>query len=418
MKFLHTADWHIGQLFHEYDRHYEHEQFLDWLVGILETEQVDVLLISGDVFDQSNPSAAAIRLFYDFLCKSVSSSPNLQIVITAGNHDSAARLEAPRPLLPLLTSSNIHIIGLIPRLEDGSIDYDALTIPIKANDGGVFGWCLAVPFLRMGDYPEVSGSKNTYVDGICALYEEAFAHVNDKRGANQPVVAMGHLHALNAEITDLDKSERLIMGGVEYIPGTAFPEPISYVALGHIHKAQRIGGNTEIRYSGSPIPMSFGERGYQHQVLAFELMSDGECGNLQSLKVPLSIPLLSVPDKHQPLDEVLKALMKLETIDSRPLRVAPYLQVRVLLDGPEPALRHKIEQVLDGKYVRLARIDVRYPKRNEGTTEALLSPEALLALSPLEIFERYYEKKYNTPVPENLLKRFNEVANTVDQKEH
>ena len=414
MRFLHTADWHIGQLFHEYDRTYEHQQFLDWLVATLQIAHIDVLLISGDVFDLANPSAAAIRLFYTFLNKATADCPKLQIIVTAGNHDSAARLEAPKPLL---ASSNIHIIGLVPRTDDGFIDYEALTIPIYAEDRSIFGWCLAVPFLRMGDYPDLPASKNgSYVDGVCALYDAAFQYADNKRDANQPIIALGHLHALNAEVTDLDKSERLIMGGVEYIPGTAFHKDLSYVALGHIHKAQKIGGNTEIRYSGSPIPMSFGERGYQHQVIVFDLNSDGQASNIERLEVPLTIPLLSVPAKHAPLDEVLKDLARLEGADNQPMHLATYLQVKVLLDGPEPALRYKIEQAIEGKYVRLARIDVRYPKRAE-ESKGLISPEVLLSLSPLDILSKYYKKKYGVELPSSYEVNFREVANAIEQKE-
>ena len=413
MRFLHTADWHIGQLFHEFDRHFEHQKFLNWLVQKLQDERIDVLLISGDIFDQANPSAAAIRLLYTYLNEATAVCPDLQVIVTAGNHDSATRLEAPKPLL---SSSNIHIIGVMPRKDDGEIDYEALTIPIKSKDG-IFGWCLGVPFLRMGDYPEVNGSKNNYVDGVCALYEEAFAYADQLRDANQPIIALGHLHALNAEITDLDKSERLIMGGVEYIPGTAFPKELSYVALGHIHKSQKIGGHTEIRYSGSPIPMSFGERGYQHQVLVFEMDEKGLSSEVTRIEVPVTIPLMSVPDKHEPLETVIKALMKLENAEGRALNVAPYLQVRVLLDGPEPSLRHKIEQVLEGKYARLARIDVRYPKKKSDDSEELVSPDLLHSMSPLEIFARHYEKRYQIELPETLEKHFRSVANEIEQKE-
>ena len=127
MKILHTADWHIGQLFHEYDRTYEHQQFLNWLIDTLQTEQIDVLLISGDVFDISNPSAVSIKMFYSFLNKATKVNPDLQIVITAGNHDSASRLEAPKPLLE---SSNVHIIGLVEKDSEGNIDYQKLLIPI------------------------------------------------------------------------------------------------------------------------------------------------------------------------------------------------------------------------------------------------------------------------------------------------
>ncbi len=235
MRILHTADWHIGQLFHEYDRTWEHQQFLNWLLETIAKEQADVLLISGDIFDLSNPSAASIKLFYSFLNRAVGASSDLQIIITAGNHDSASRLESPKPLLE---SSNIYIIGLIERKEDGEIDYEKLTIPLKDKTGAIKAWCLAVPFLRMGDYPVIPDNENPYAAGVAAFYAEAYNCACAKKQTNQPVISMGHLHAQQTDMTDVDKSvERPIMGGVECIGATAFHEEIRYVALGHIHKA-------------------------------------------------------------------------------------------------------------------------------------------------------------------------------------
>lgn len=132
MRILHTADWHIGQLFHEYDHANEHQQFLNWLLGALANESIDILLISGDVFDLSNPSAASIKMFYSFLNRGVRANADLQIIITAGNHDPAARLESPKPLLE---SSNINIVGLIEKDENGRIDCDKITITLKDKDG-------------------------------------------------------------------------------------------------------------------------------------------------------------------------------------------------------------------------------------------------------------------------------------------
>lgn len=303
MKILHTADWHIGQLFHEYDRSYEHQMFLDWLVQILQTEKIDVLLISGDVFDISNPSAASIKMFYTFLNRSTAENPDLQIIITAGNHDSASRLEAPKPLLE---SSKVHIIGWVEKDAEGKIDYEKLLVPIHDVSGDVKVWCLAVPFLRMGDYPSIPGSANPYTDSVTALYAEAFEQVQCKKKVGQSIIAMGHLHTQHAEITDLDKTERLIMGGVECIPATAFAPNIKYVALGHIHKAQKIGGQEHIRYSGSPLPLSFSELNYKHQVIVFDLGE--EISHLESIEVPLFVPLQRVPLRHEPLHEVINQL--------------------------------------------------------------------------------------------------------------
>ena len=224
MRFLHTADWHIGQFFHEYDRAYEHQQFLNWLLETLVSEKIDVLLISGDVFDLSNPSAASVKMFYTFLNKATKANPDLQIVITAGNHDSASRLESPKPLLE---SSNIHIIGLVQKDIDSEVDYEKLLVPILDQEGNVKVWCLAIPFLRLGDYPTRHEGANTYLAGLAAIYKEGFEFVSKKLKRGQSVIAMGHLHAQGAEISDMDKTERLIMGGVESISASVFDEGIS-----------------------------------------------------------------------------------------------------------------------------------------------------------------------------------------------
>lgn len=408
MKILHTADWHIGQLFHEYDRNYEHQQFLNWLVDTLQTEQIDVLLISGDVFDISNPSASSIKMFYSFLNKATRANPDLQIIITAGNHDSASRLEAPKPLLE---SSNVHIIGLVEKDAEGNIDYQKLLVPIHDDSKNVKIWCLAIPFLRMGDYPTILNCANPYTEGVTALYKDAFEYASLKKQDGQTIIAMGHLHTHHAEVSDLDKTERLIMGGVECIPATAFHQDIKYVALGHIHKAQRIGGKEHIRYSGSPLPMSFSELNYKHQVIVFEL--DEEISELKSIEIPLSVPLQRIPQTPLPLHEVIGLLDNLPIMDNN-LQTVPFLEVRILLDGPEPALRHKVEMALAGKRVRLAKIDVKYPASTLQAPE-FITPDELSELQPIDVFGKVYQSRYNIDVPNDILQLFKQVAEEVNQ---
>lgn len=408
MKILHTADWHIGQLFHEYDRTCEHQQFLNWLIDTLQTEQIDVLLISGDVFDISNPSASSIKMFYSFLNKATKINPDLQVVITAGNHDSASRLEAPKPLLE---SSNVHIIGLVEKDAEGNIDYEKLLVPIRDDSKNVKIWCLAIPFLRMGDYPTILNCTNPYTEGVTALYKEAFEYASLKKQDGQTIIAMGHLHTHHAEVSDLDKTERLIMGGVECIPASAFHEDIKYVALGHIHKAQRIGGQDHIRYSGSPLPMSFSELNYKHQVIVFKL--DKEISELKSIEIPVSVPLQRIPQAPQPLHEVIGLLENLSEPDDikEPF---PYLEVRILLEGPEPALRHKIETALMGKKVRLAKIDVKYPASTQQVSE-FITPEKLNELQPRDIFGKVYKQRYNSEIPDVILQLFQQVTQEINQ---
>ena len=166
MKVLHTADWHLGQTFYEYDRREEHFHFLEWLKQQIKQHEIDVLLIAGDVFDSPNPSAESQRVYYRFLREVTSENPSLQIVIIAGNHDSAARLEAPNPLLE---DMNIIVRGTVRRNAEGDIDLQHLIVPLY-TEGKVTAYCLAVPYLRQGDYP----SAENYSKGVQQLYEQLF----------------------------------------------------------------------------------------------------------------------------------------------------------------------------------------------------------------------------------------------------
>ena len=412
MKILHTADWHLGQTFYEHDRTFEHQQFLNWLIGVLKEHQIDVLIISGDVFDLSNPAASTVKLFYTFLNNAIKTRPDLQIIVTAGNHDSATRLESPKPLLE---SSNIHIIGTIDRNTDGSIDFDKLVIPIKNKQSEIELWCIAIPFLRMGDYPVIAGTTAPYIDGVTALYEMVYEYALAKKQPGQAILALGHLHTLDAEISEHDKHERPIMGGVEFIPASAFDESIIYVALGHIHKAQRIGNKGNIYYSGSPIPMSFSELNYNHKVIVFEV-KDEKLSNIQFLEIPVTTVLLRVPTVSKPLTEVLQELSKLPEA-GEDIEHSPYLEVRVLLDGPEPALRHKIESVLDNKHVRLAKIDVKYPNPNGNEEVIAVNNNKLPELKPVDVFNKIFKSRFNTAPPDDLLKMFNQVLQEIDNNQ-
>jgi len=413
MRILHTADWHIGQLFHEYDRTYEHQQFLNWLLGTLTNESIDVLLISGDVFDLSNPSAASIKMFYSFLNKAVRTNADLQIIITAGNHDSAARLESPKPLLE---SSNIHIVGLIEKDEEGKIDYSKITIPLKDKDGITQAWCIAAPFLRLGDYPVIADCDNPYSEGVAAFYKEAYEHADSERQDGQAIIAMGHLHTQQAAVSDIDKMERLIMGGVECISASAFHESIAYVALGHIHKAQRIGDKEHIRYCGSPLPMSFSETNYKHQVIVFDLAGE-KMEDLNTIEIPISVSLIQIPMVPSTLAEVVASLQQLTPWEGN-YDTAPYLEVRILLDGPEPGLRYKVETALAGKNMRLAKIDVRYKTASaEPGENTAANGMQLHELNPLDVLHKVYQSKYNTPIPENLVRLFQQVTQEVNEIE-
>lgn len=403
MNLLHTADWHLGQTFYQYDRYHEHEYFLNWLLQTIENQKIDVLLISGDVFDTANPAVESLRLFYHFLHRAITRFPQLQIIATAGNHDSSVRLEMPQPLLE---DTRVHLIGHVRRNLQKQIDYDSLIIPLYKGDV-IAAYCLAVPFLRLGDYPKNEEQTPNYAQGVTLFYnqitERALTIAQGK-----PLIAMGHLHATGAEVSDDDTAERPIIGGIEGVQATAFPTQLQYVALGHIHKAQALGGKEYIRYSGSPLPLSFAERNYNHQVVCIQLI-ENKIQHIQPLVVPLHTSLLSVPAQHQSPEKVLQALQALPesaVTNSEPL---PFLEVKVLLSEPSPELKSEILKAIGNKHVRLARIDVRLQQGENGSETPLQSELALNDLQPIDVLKQIYEKKFHTPLPERYEALFEEA---------
>lgn len=395
MRLIHTGDWHIGQLFMDHDRSAEHAAFFEWLLSKIRELGVDVLLIVGDVFDSPNPSAAAQRMFYNFLRDANAQSNGLQIVLIAGNHDSAARLEAP---LALLEGLNVSVKGVIKRDDAGEIDVDNLIVPLSKG-GNIEAWCMAVPYLRQGDYPAVDdcGDGNAYVKGIQKMYNIVLERAKAKMAVNQAIVAMGHLHASGSEISD---SERSIVGGLEYVSSNTFGDDIAYTALGHLHKAQRVNERENVRYAGTPLPMSFAERNYNHGVTLVDI-ADEEVVNIQRLTFESATKLLSIPKSKdsKPLEDILQELSELPNgdIDS----FSPFLEVRVLLEGPTPSLRYDIETALRGKAVRLINVIPQYKPDNSMVTR-VISYDDLKKINPLDMAIEVYRRRYDQDMPDEL----------------
>ena len=408
MRLLHTSDWHLGQSLHQYDRLHEHERFLDWLLETLVEESVDVLLVAGDLFDNSNPSAAAQACLYRFVIEARQRVPHLNIVLTAGNHDSPARLEAPSPLLSMFDT---HVVGQVSR----SADEDALerlVVPLRDRHGDIRAWCIAMPFLRPGDVPRIDDADDPYIAGIAALYRQAFACADARREPGQAIVAIAHCH-LSGGQTSAESERRILIGGAEALSADIFDEAIAYVALGHLHLPQQVGGRASRRYSGSPLPMSFAEIGYPHQVVIVDLEGEGVAA-IRARRIPRSVELLRVPVRPAPLAQVLAELAGLD-LPERPEAEWPYLQVRVQLGAPEPALRTQIESALQGKPVRLARIETSYTQGERAEAVQATSIAELDALEPEDFFRRLYQQRFGAAVPADLLQAFGELASAVEE---
>ncbi len=394
MKIIHTADWHIGQIFYDYSRHQEHVLFLEWLTNWITDEKIDILLIAGDIYDGPNPSAEAQKLFYSFIREVTYKNRELKIIITAGNHDSASRLEAPNPLLQYM---NVFVRGVVKRDINGEIDFDNLIIPIQI-DNNIAAYCLAVPYLRQGDYPR----SESYAEGVQNLYHILYDKVKDR---NLPVIAMGHLQATGSELSDSDRTERCIIGGIEGVSPDAFDSRIAYTALGHLHRAQRVSGRDNVRYSGTPLPMTFAEKNNKHKVVQISI--EGDNVDIENIEIPLTTQLISIPSKPSSLDIIL------EEIDKLPIGEvninSPYLEIKILIDGPDTSFKFRIEEALKDKSVKLAKITPYYPQRGESKVTALTFEE-LQEIEPIDVANDYFKRKYgDSDMPKMMQELLSEV---------
>lgn len=394
IKAIITSDWHIGNNFHGYDRTDDHHDYFRQLSELITVERPDALFVCGDVFDNANPSATSQKLYFDTLNDLTSQNPHLQIVIIAGNHDSAYRMEAPSPFLQ---QKNIFVIGTIHKEGDG-IDYTRHIIPIHSlKNPQEHLLCLAVPYLREGDYPKAE----SYGKGVRRFIADVLKTANAAYDCQLPKVLLAHIYANGSEIAE-GSSERIIVGGSEQVDATDWNPEISYTALGHIHRRQRIGNRPDIRYCGSALPMSFTERDYHHGADILTIREDGSF-TLESKDFTLLHPLLSFPEKALPLEELREKLNELPDAGDTHSRES-YLQVNVLIDTPDTALTTKIEEALKGKKVKLCKIQPVYPQMdmNEDLLD-IQSLETLRKLEPMDMLKKIYYGKNHSNMRQELL---------------
>ena len=374
LKILHTSDWHLGRSLYGQNRHAEFAAFLDWLMQTLQQERVDVLMIAGDVFDTITPNHAAQELYYRFLAQVSAYCLCRHIIIIGGNHDSASFLNAPKALLFAL---NVHVIGAATN----PIDKEVLVL--KNAQGEPAAIVCAVPYLRDRDVRlsvdgESSQDKSlALTQGIKDHYRQALAiaeHKQQELGSNAPIIAMGHLFSQGSMTLDADGMRELYVGSLAHIGADCF-DGFDYVALGHLHVPQAVGGQAHIRYCGSPIPMGFGEAKQQKQVLHVAFT-----GRLPEITA-INIPNFQVLQRIQgDLPHIQAELMQLMHAGSNAYVEVVYQGNEVVAD-----LSEQLEAQVMGSELRLLRV---YNRQFVNKVLASAHDEtALPDLNPTEVFE-------------------------------
>ena len=351
MKVLHTSDWHLGRSLYGQKRYAEFGQFLDWLSATIASEQVDILLVAGDIFDTSAPSNRAQSLYYQFLCR-VAASPCRHIIVIAGNHDSPTFLDAPKALL---RSLDVHVIGAASENIDDEI------LLLKDAEGRAELLVCAVPYLRDRDIRQVQAGESladkdhNLLEGIRNHYHHVAERAESQRktlGLNIPIIAMGHLFTAGGQTIDGDGVRELYVGSLAHVHANIFPSCIDYVALGHLHVPQKIGGAEHMRYSGSPLAMGFGEATQQKSVCLVHFNNLTNAGAakpaVELLDVPVFQQLRKVSGNWADISKQLLSLVDA----SEPV----WLEVIYQGDEIVSDLRERLEALIEGSELLILRI--------------------------------------------------------------
>ncbi|GAB4199724.1 MAG: exonuclease SbcCD subunit D C-terminal domain-containing protein [Wenzhouxiangellaceae bacterium] len=375
MRVLHTSDWHIGRTLYGRKRYEEFEAFLTWLAETIQQNGIDVLLVAGDVFDTSAPSNRAQELYYRFLCR-VASSSCRHVVVVAGNHDSPSFLNAPKELLKAL---NVHVVG------NSTASPEDEVLVLRNEQGAPELIVCAVPYLRDRDIrvaeagESVEDKERKIIDGIRTHYAAVASIAEQKRDELEvdiPIVGTGHLFTAGGQTIDGDGVRDLYVGSLAHVTAGIFPTCFNYLALGHLHVPQKVNGSDTIRYSGSPLPMGFGEANQQKSVCQVDFT--GTAASVQLINVPIFQKLERVKGDW---DSISNHILELSATDSQGW-------IEVIYEGDEVIsdLRERLEAAFSDTQMELLRI------KNNRVIDHVLGQtheeETLDDLNVYDVFER------------------------------
>ncbi len=408
MKILHTSDWHLGHRLHEHSQQEEQELFLEWITDTISKRNIDILIVSGDIFDVSVPSTQSQKMYYNFLID-IHKTNCKHIVITAGNHDGPGTIDAPKELLSALS---IDVVG------KASSDYSKEVFEYSVNGETVI--IAAVPYLRDQDIRRAVAGEDfdeineRYRKALMSHYMGAAKYCKSINEGNHPQIAMGHLFAIGGKPSDSE--QKIYVGSLGDIAAKDFPKDFDYIALGHLHRPQIVNKNPRIRYSGSPIILSFSELNYSKKVYEIEIRNN-DISNIEEINIPRFREILRVEGDLQ------KCLFDLMEIANGDYSLTPW--VDVVLDNSANNtigfmdIQRAVDDLnKDGIKLEVLRVTFKNKRNTKGLNEIIENSGDIKDLTPLEVFkEKCKEQDFDLNDNADILDAFNEIVNIVKEGE-
>ncbi|MCM4166443.1 Nuclease SbcCD subunit D [Arenibacter antarcticus] len=394
MKILHTSDWHIGKQLHKYDLSEDLELFFTWLITYIKTENIDVLMVSGDIFDQANPSQSAYKQYYDLLKNLI--TLDCKIILTGGNHDSATVLNAPAELLKAFDISVIG--GATEALSDMFVSVE------KANEKLVVA---AIPFLKDRDIRKSAAGESyaTKIEQIKSGLRTYFSNVTtyySQHHADQVFILMGHLYVQGSELSESERDIQI--GNQAGVEANMFGEIPHYVALGHIHKPQVISEALNIHYCGSPIPLSFSEK-EDHKQINVITVEDNKIVNVDIVPLPKHRNLVTFEGCLQEVEDKLNAYLEVTTLTSL---------AEIIVNEEHESLekRQAFDELTNSQpnaNIEIVKSRLNFKSKIRGASDAFAVGTDVADVTPMQMFEKKLELQSDLENTEELKNAFREI---------
>ena len=393
MRIIHTSDWHLGQHFYGKSRANEHQQFLNWLIEQSQSQQVDAIIVAGDIFDTGTPPSYAREMYFDFIAKL--HKTDCQLVVLAGNHDSVAMLSESKQLVSQLSTR------VISAASDNIAEQVFVLKSLKTEQQAVI---CAIPFIRPRDIVKsyagqsAKEKQQSLQQAISTHYKSLFAHAQElsqEQSSDKtrlPIIATGHLTTVGASTSESVRD--IYIGTLEAFPASEFPDA-DYIALGHIHRPQKVTKSDHIRYSGSPIALSFDEVKTQKNIVIAEF-EQGKLANVELCNVPCFQPMAMVKTNLENLAQDITAVVNEqqekaindEELESANADTSKEVQEKIWLDIEIESAEYlqdlttRIEQLTE-----TLPVEVLLVRRSKKARAKMPSSEKKITLSELSVQE-------------------------------